>query len=198
MARAASGGWHPRSTWRQGGPVLNRHTIAAQPCAAAHSGGGSYQTPSDCCGGRLIPARRDRVAPLQRNCARGAAGKVPVGPARYARYAVGPDVRRGLRPRLHEPRAQTGCLSRCASFSHDVDTLISGAQRERKAVRLAIVFPGVRPHSLVGPSISIPIFEGRAVAGRPGSWRESQTTGQRPSFFQKTGHRAWKGWVTTP
>src|ERR1700730_7574286 len=109
--------------------------------------------------------------------------KVPVGiPGTLVRRR--PDVREA-EARLHEATAQTGVA--VASFYPDV-TLNGAASVE--SLHLSNLFSPTAGAFAVGPSISIPIFEGGQLKGAL-ALRESQ---QRESaiLFQKAVLRAWK------
>jgi NodT family efflux transporter outer membrane factor (OMF) lipoprotein len=109
--------------------------------------------------------------------------KVPVGlPGTLVRRR--PDVREA-EARLHEATAQTGVA--VANFYPDV-TLNGAANVE--SLHLSNLFSPTSGAFAVGPSISIPIFEGGQLKGAL-ALRESQ---QRESaiLFQKTVLRAWK------
>jgi NodT family efflux transporter outer membrane factor (OMF) lipoprotein len=109
--------------------------------------------------------------------------KVPIGlPGTLVRRR--PDVREA-EARLHEATAQTGVA--VANFYPDV-TLNGTVGVE--SFQLSNLFA---PNSLifaVGPSISIPIFEGGRLLGTL-ELRESQQR-EAAIFFQKTVLRAWK------
>ncbi len=109
--------------------------------------------------------------------------KVPVGlPGTLVRRR--PDVREA-EAKLHEATAQTGVA--VANFYPDV-TLNGAANVE--SLHLSNLFSPTSGAFAVGPSISIPIFEGGQLKGAL-ALRESQ---QRESaiLFQKTVLRAWK------
>jgi NodT family efflux transporter outer membrane factor (OMF) lipoprotein len=109
--------------------------------------------------------------------------KVPVGlPGTLVRRR--PDVREA-EAQLHEATAQTGVA--VASFYPDV-TLNGAANVE--SLHLSNLFSLTSGAFAVGPSISIPIFEGGQLRGRL-ALRESQQR-EAAIFFQKTVLRAWK------
>jgi len=109
--------------------------------------------------------------------------KVPVGrPGTLVRRR--PDVREA-EAQLHEATAQTGVA--VASFYPDV-TLNGAVNLE--SLHLSNLFSPTSAAFAVGPSISIPIFEGGQLRGvlalREARQREAAI------FFQKTVLRAWK------
>ena len=109
--------------------------------------------------------------------------RVPVGlPGTLARRR--PDVREA-EAQLHEATAQTGVA--VASFYPDV-TLNGAVNLE--SLHLSNLFSPTSAAFAVGPSISIPIFEGGQLRGvlalREARQREAAI------FFQKTVLRAWK------
>jgi NodT family efflux transporter outer membrane factor (OMF) lipoprotein len=109
--------------------------------------------------------------------------RVPVGlPGTLVRRR--PDVREA-EAHLHEATAQTGVA--VANFYPDV-TLNGAISLE--SLHLSNLFNPTSTAFAVGPSISIPIFEGGRLRGAL-TLRES---GQREAaiFFQKTVLRAWK------
>jgi NodT family efflux transporter outer membrane factor (OMF) lipoprotein len=109
--------------------------------------------------------------------------KVPVGlPGTIVRRR--PDVREA-EARLHEATAQTGVA--VASFYPDV-TLNGAANVE--SLHLSNLFTPTSIAFAVGPSISIPIFEGGRLRGVL-TLRESQQR-EAAIFFQETVLRAWK------
>src|SRR3979490_1941351 len=109
--------------------------------------------------------------------------KVPVGrPGTLVRRR--PDVREA-EARLHEATAQTGVA--VASFYPDV-TLNGAVSVE--SLRLTNLFSPTSAAFAVGPSISIPIFEGGKLRGTL-ALRESQQR-EAAIFFKKTVLRAWK------
>ena len=109
--------------------------------------------------------------------------KVPVGlPGTLVRRR--PDVREA-EARLHEATAQTGVA--VASFYPDV-TLNGAVGLE--SLHLSNLFSPGSATSLLGPSISVPIFEGGRLRGVL-ALRESQQR-EAAIFFQKTVLRAWK------
>src|ERR1700730_7912953 len=109
--------------------------------------------------------------------------KVPVGiPGTLVRRR--PDVREA-EARLHEATAQTGVA--VASFYPDV-TLNGAVSLE--SLHLSNLFSPRSTAFAVGPSISIPIFEGGRLRGVL-TLRESQQR-EAAIFFQKTVLRAWK------
>jgi NodT family efflux transporter outer membrane factor (OMF) lipoprotein len=109
--------------------------------------------------------------------------RVPVGmPGTLVRRR--PDVREA-EAQLHEATAQTGVAM--ASFYPDV-TLNGAASVE--SLRLTNLFSAKSAAFAVGPSISIPIFEGGKLRGVL-ALRESQQR-EAAILFQKTVLRAWK------
>src|ERR1700726_2766760 len=109
--------------------------------------------------------------------------KVPVGlPGTLVRRR--PDVREA-EARLHEATAQTGVA--VANFYPDV-TLNGAASVE--SLHLSNLFSPTSGAFALGPSISIPIFEGGQLKGAL-ALRESQQR-EAAIFFQKTVLRAWK------
>jgi NodT family efflux transporter outer membrane factor (OMF) lipoprotein len=109
--------------------------------------------------------------------------KVPVGmPGTLLRRR--PDVREA-EARLHEATAQTGVA--VASFYPDVT--LNGASSV-ESLRLSNLFTPTSTAFALGPSISIPIFEGGRLRGTL-ELRESQQR-EAAIFFQKTVLRAWK------
>ncbi len=109
--------------------------------------------------------------------------KVPVGvPGTLVRRR--PDVREA-EAQLHEATAQTGVA--VASFYPDL-TLNGAASLE--SLRLTNLFSPTSGAFAVGPSISLPIFEGGQLRGAL-ALRESQQR-EAAIFFQKTVLRAWK------
>jgi NodT family efflux transporter outer membrane factor (OMF) lipoprotein len=109
--------------------------------------------------------------------------KVPVGlPGSLVRRR--PDVREA-EARLHEATAQTGVA--VASFYPDV-TLNGAVSVE--SLHLTNLFSPTSAAFALGPSISIPIFEGGQLRGTL-ALRESRQR-QAAIFFQKTVLRAWK------
>jgi NodT family efflux transporter outer membrane factor (OMF) lipoprotein len=109
--------------------------------------------------------------------------KVPVGlPGTLIRRR--PDVREA-EARLHEATAQTGVA--VASFYPDV-TLNGAASVE--SLRLTNLFSPTSAAFAVGPSISLPIFEGGQLRGAL-ALRESRQR-EAAIFFQKTVLQAWK------
>jgi NodT family efflux transporter outer membrane factor (OMF) lipoprotein len=109
--------------------------------------------------------------------------KVPVGlPGTLVRRR--PDVREA-EARLHEATAQTGVA--VASFYPDVT--LNGAVNV-ESLRLSNLFSPTSAAFAVGPSISIPIFEGGRLRGVL-ALRESQQR-EAAISFQKTVLRAWK------
>jgi NodT family efflux transporter outer membrane factor (OMF) lipoprotein len=120
--------------------------------------------------------RRSRMLPR-------APRKVPVGlPGTLVRRR--PDVREA-EARLHEATAQTGVA--VANFYPDV-TLNGTASVE--SFQLSNLFTPNSVIFAVGPSISIPIFEGGRLRGTL-ALRESQQR-EAAIFFQKTVLQAWK------
>jgi NodT family efflux transporter outer membrane factor (OMF) lipoprotein len=95
-----------------------------------------------------------------------------------------PDVREA-EARLHEATAQTGVA--VASFYPDV-TLNGAASVE--SLRLTNLFSPTSAAFAVGPSISLPIFEGGQLRGAL-ALRESRQR-EAAIFFQKTVLQAWK------
>jgi NodT family efflux transporter outer membrane factor (OMF) lipoprotein len=109
--------------------------------------------------------------------------KVPVGlPGTLVRRR--PDVREAD-ARMHEATAQTGVA--VASFYPDVT--LNGAVGV-ESLRLTNLFSPNSTAFALGPSISIPIFEGGRLRGTL-ALRESQQR-EAALFFQKTVLRAWK------
>src|SRR6267378_7649873 len=109
--------------------------------------------------------------------------KVPVGlPGTLIRRR--PDVREA-EARLHEATAQTGVA--VANFYPDV-TLNGAVSVE--SLRLSNLFSPTSGAFALGPSISIPIFEGGQLKGNL-VLRESRQR-EAAIFFQKTALRAWK------
>jgi NodT family efflux transporter outer membrane factor (OMF) lipoprotein len=109
--------------------------------------------------------------------------KVPVGlPGTLVRRR--PDVREA-EARLHEATAQTGVA--VASFYPDV-TLNGAANLE--SLHLSNLFSPTSGAFAVGPTISIPIFEGGRLSGAL-ALNESRQR-EAAIFFQKTVLRAWK------
>jgi NodT family efflux transporter outer membrane factor (OMF) lipoprotein len=109
--------------------------------------------------------------------------KVPIGlPGTLVRRR--PDVREA-EARLHEATAQTGVA--VANFYPDV-TLNGSASVE--SFHLSNLFTPNSTVFAVGPSISIPIFEGGQLRGTL-ALRESQQR-EAAVFFQETVLRAWK------
>ena len=109
--------------------------------------------------------------------------KVPVGrPGTLVRRR--PDVREA-EARLHEATAQTGVA--VASFYPDV-TLNGAVSLE--SLRLTNLFSPTSTAFAVGPSISIPIFEGGQLRGVL-ALRESRQR-EAAIFFQKKVLQAWK------
>ncbi|SHH39704.1 efflux transporter outer membrane subunit [Bradyrhizobium erythrophlei] len=109
--------------------------------------------------------------------------RVPVGlPGALVRRR--PDVREA-EAHLHEATAQTGVA--VASFYPDV-TLNGAVSLE--SLHLSNLFSPTSTAFAVGPSISIPIFEGGRLRGVL-TLRESQQR-EAAIFFQKTVLRAWK------
>jgi outer membrane protein TolC len=109
--------------------------------------------------------------------------RVPVG-LRGTLVRRRPDVREA-EAHLHEATAQTGVA--VASFYPDV-TLNGAANVE--SLHLSNLFTPTSTAFAVGPSISIPIFEGGQLKGTL-ALRESQQR-EAAIFFQKTVLRAWK------
>src|ERR1700681_233742 len=109
--------------------------------------------------------------------------KVPVGlPGTLVRRR--PDVREA-EARLHEATAQTGVA--VANFYPDL-TLNGAASVE--SLHLTNLFSPTSAAFSVGPSISIPIFEGGQLRGAL-TLRDSQQR-EAAIFFQKTVLQAWK------
>jgi NodT family efflux transporter outer membrane factor (OMF) lipoprotein len=109
--------------------------------------------------------------------------KIPVGlPGTLVRRR--PDVREA-EAHLHEATAQTG--GAVASFYPDV-TLNGAASVE--SLRLSNLFSPTSAAFAVGPSISIPIFEGGQLRGVL-ALRESRQR-EAAIFFQRTVLQAWK------
>jgi NodT family efflux transporter outer membrane factor (OMF) lipoprotein len=109
--------------------------------------------------------------------------KVPVGlPGTLVRRR--PDVREA-EARLHEATAQTGVA--VASFYPDL-TLNGAANVE--SLHLSNLFIPTSAAFAVGPSVSIPIFEGGQLKGTL-ALRESQQR-EAAILFQETVLRAWK------
>jgi NodT family efflux transporter outer membrane factor (OMF) lipoprotein len=109
--------------------------------------------------------------------------KVPVGlPGTLVRRR--PDVREA-EARLHEATAQTGVA--VANFYPDV-TLNGAANVE--SLHLSNLFSLTSSAFAVGPSISIPIFEGGQLRGTLALSESRQR--EAAIFFQKTVLRAWK------
>jgi NodT family efflux transporter outer membrane factor (OMF) lipoprotein len=109
--------------------------------------------------------------------------KVPVGlPGSLVRRR--PDVREA-EARLHEATAQTGVA--VASFYPDV-TLNGAVSVE--SLHLTNLFSPTSAAFALGPSVSIPIFEGGRLRGTL-ELRESQQR-EAAVIFQKTVLRAWK------
>src|ERR1700726_1714721 len=109
--------------------------------------------------------------------------KVPVGlPGSLVRRR--PDVREA-EARLHEATAQTGVA--VASFYPDVT--LNGALGV-ESLHLSNLFSPTSTAFALGPSISIPIFEGGRLRGVL-TLRESQRR-EAAIFFQKTVLQAWK------
>jgi NodT family efflux transporter outer membrane factor (OMF) lipoprotein len=109
--------------------------------------------------------------------------KVPVGlPGTFVRRR--PDVREA-EARLHEATAQTGVA--VASFYPDV-TLNGAASVE--SLHLSNLLSPTSGAFALGPSISLPIFEGGQLKGAL-ALRESRQR-EAAIFFQKTVLRAWK------
>jgi NodT family efflux transporter outer membrane factor (OMF) lipoprotein len=109
--------------------------------------------------------------------------KVPVGlPGSLVRRR--PDVREA-EARLHEATAQTGVA--VANFYPDV-TLNGAVSVE--SLHLTNLFSPTSAAFALGPSISIPIFEGGQLRGTL-ALRESRQR-EAAVFFQKTVLRAWK------
>src|SRR6267154_3344678 len=109
--------------------------------------------------------------------------KVPVGlPGTLVRRR--PDVREA-EARLHEATAQTGVA--VASFYPDVT--LNGAVGV-ESLHLSNLFSPTSTAFALGPSVSIPIFEGGRLRGSL-ALRESQQR-EAAVVFQKTVLRAWK------
>jgi NodT family efflux transporter outer membrane factor (OMF) lipoprotein len=109
--------------------------------------------------------------------------KVPVGlPGSLVRRR--PDVREA-EARLHEATAQTGVA--VASFYPDVT--LNGALGV-ESLHLSNLFSPTSTAFALGPSVSIPIFEGGRLRGSL-ALRESQQR-EAAIIFQKTVLRAWK------
>ncbi len=109
--------------------------------------------------------------------------RVPVGlPGTFVRRR--PDIREA-EARLHEATAQTGIA--VASFYPDV-TLNGAASVE--SLHLSNLFSPTSGAFALGPTISIPIFEGGQLKGNL-VLRESRQR-EAAIFFQKTVLRAWK------
>jgi NodT family efflux transporter outer membrane factor (OMF) lipoprotein len=109
--------------------------------------------------------------------------KVPVGlPGTLVRRR--PDVREA-EAHLHEATAQTGVA--VANFYPDV-TLNGAASVE--SLHLSNLFSPTSGAFALGPSISLPIFEGGQLKGNL-AMRESRQR-EAAIFFQKTVLRAWK------
>ena len=109
--------------------------------------------------------------------------RVPVGlPGTSVRCR--PDVREA-EARLHEATAQTGVA--VANFYPDV-TLNGGANVE--SLHLSNLFTAASTAFAVGPSISIPIFEGGRLRGALALSESRQR--EAAVFFQETVLRAWK------
>jgi NodT family efflux transporter outer membrane factor (OMF) lipoprotein len=109
--------------------------------------------------------------------------KVPVGlPGTLVRRR--PDVREA-EARLHEATAQTGVA--VASFYPDVT--LSGAVGV-ESLQLSNLFSPTSTAFALGPSVSIPIFEGGRLRGTL-ALRESRER-EAAIIFQKTVLRAWK------
>jgi NodT family efflux transporter outer membrane factor (OMF) lipoprotein len=109
--------------------------------------------------------------------------KVPVGlPGTLARRR--PDVREA-EARLHEATAQTGVA--VANFYPDVT--LNGAVNV-ESLHVSNLFNPTSTAFAIGPSISIPIFEGGQLRGAL-ELRESQQR-EAAIFFQKTVLQAWK------
>jgi NodT family efflux transporter outer membrane factor (OMF) lipoprotein len=109
--------------------------------------------------------------------------KVPVGlPGTLVRRR--PDVREA-EAKLHEATAQTGVA--VASFYPDI-TLNGAANVE--SLHLSNLFTPTSGAFAVGPSVSIPIFEGGQLKGTL-TLRESQQR-EAAILFQETVLRAWK------
>jgi outer membrane protein TolC len=109
--------------------------------------------------------------------------KIPVGlPGSLVRRL--PDVREA-EARLHEATAQTGVA--VASFYPDVT--LNGAVGV-ESLRLSNLFSPSSSAFALGPSVSIPIFEGGQLRGTL-ALRESRQR-EAAIYFQKTVLRAWK------
>jgi NodT family efflux transporter outer membrane factor (OMF) lipoprotein len=109
--------------------------------------------------------------------------KVPLGlPGTLVRHR--PDVREA-EARLHEATAQTGVA--VANFYPDV-TLNGAASVE--SLHLSNLFSLTSSAFAVGPSISIPIFEGGQLKGALALSESRQR--EAAIFFQRTVLRAWK------
>src|SRR5258708_1489265 len=120
--------------------------------------------------------RRSQILP-------GVPRKVPVGlPGTLVRRR--PDVREA-EARLHEATAQTGVA--VASFYPDV-TLNGAANLE--SLHLSNLFSPTSGAFEVGPTISIPIFEGGRLSGALALSESRQR--EAAISFQKTALRAWK------
>jgi NodT family efflux transporter outer membrane factor (OMF) lipoprotein len=110
-------------------------------------------------------------------------GKVPIGlPGTLVRHR--PDVREA-EARLHEATAQTGVA--VANFYPDV-TLNGAANLE--SLHLSNLFNLSSSAFAIGPSVSIPIFEGGQLRGTL-ALRESQQR-EAAISFQRTVLQAWK------
>src|SRR6202011_926431 len=110
-------------------------------------------------------------------------GRVPIGlPGTLVRRR--PDVREA-EAQLHEATAETGVA--VASFYPDL-TLNGAASLE--SLRLTNLFTPTSAAFALGPSISIPIFEGGQLRGAL-ALRESRQR-EAAISFQKTVLRAWK------
>jgi NodT family efflux transporter outer membrane factor (OMF) lipoprotein len=109
--------------------------------------------------------------------------RVPVGlPGTLVRRR--PDVREA-EAQLHEATAQTGVA--VASFYPDVT--LNGAL-SAESLHLSNLFSPTSAAFALGPSVSIPIFEGGQLRGAL-ALRESRQR-EAAIFFQKTVLRAWK------
>jgi NodT family efflux transporter outer membrane factor (OMF) lipoprotein len=109
--------------------------------------------------------------------------KVPVGlPGTIVRSR--PDVREA-EARLHEATAQTGVA--VASFYPDVT--LNGAV-ELESLHLSNLFTPASTAFAVGPSISLPIFEGGRLRGALALSESRQR--EAAVFFKETVLRAWK------
>jgi NodT family efflux transporter outer membrane factor (OMF) lipoprotein len=109
--------------------------------------------------------------------------KVPVGlPGTLVRRR--PDVREA-EARLHEATAQTGVA--VASFYPDVT--LNGALSV-ESLHLTNLFSPTSAAFVLGPSISLPIFEGGQLRGALALSESRQR--EAAVFFQKTVLRAWK------